>query len=139
MNELEAARFVRAALELIRDEIPNGTQTMIAVSVCIDRLDGQIRHLEKSAPPWEPERPLLALTWAQVHAGDEVLAPDNQWYKVDSWSRTGDRVAVLIVVNGDKVPDSMPAASAVMVRRGPEGKAVDVFAAAGIELERIGR
>lgn len=139
MNELDAARFVRAALGLIMAEIGEGTQVHAEVEGLALALAQDMVKLEKTAPPWEPERTEIPSTWGQVHAGDEVLAPDGVWYKVDAWSRTGEQVNTLIVVNGENVPTGMPANAPVTVRRGPEGKAVDVFAAAGIELERIGR
>lgn len=140
MNELDAARFVRAALYLIRPEVPESdTDLALMLSRWTGDVHERIESLEKTAPPWEPERPEIPSTWGQVCAGDQVLAPDGVWYKVDAWSRTGEQVSTLIVVNGENVPTGMPAAGKVMVRRGPEGKAVDVFAAAGIELERIGR
>lgn len=141
MTELDAARFVRAALYLIRPEIPErDTELALMLSRWTGDVHERIEKLERDAPPWtpeRPERPERERSWAQVVPGDDVLAPDNAWYHVDAWSRTGEQVNVLIVVNGDKVPVGMPAGQAVMVRRGPEGQAVDVLRDAFPDVEVI--
>lgn len=134
-TELEAARFVRAALELIRDAVPGGGALDATVSRWQTDADNIVKGLEKDAPPWTPERPERDLPWSAVLCGDEVLAPNGAWYGVDSWSRTGRQVAVLLKANGSTVKSVRDAGQVVRVRRGPAGQAADMFADAGFSLE----
>ena len=47
----------------------------------LDPLRDAVRaHLRQQAPPREP----VPLTWGQVPAGWEVLAPDGKWYRVEA-------------------------------------------------------
>ena len=137
MTELEAARFVRAALELIRDNVPDGGNTMAHVLGFLEETESQLRELERVpevTPPWEPEpAESVELTWSEVIPGDSVLAPNGTWYPVDSVSPL-----VLVGPTGAKIKSTPRAEDKVTVRRGPAGLAVDVFRAGGLELEVIG-
>lgn len=137
-DELEAARFVRAALDLIMAQIPDGGPVMRDVLAWREENALTVRAAEKSAPSSTPDRPEVASTWAQVVAGDEVQAPDGAWYEVDSWSRIGQNVAVLIKVNGSTMKTTQNADTPVMVRQGPTSQAMAVLVAGGIEIERLG-
>lgn len=140
---LEVARTIRLGLDILGQSIPDDVADPEGVRDIIREAYGSVaracHHLERDAPPWDAEVPEIAATWGQVSPGDHVKAPNGEWYEVDSWSRIGQQVKALLKVNGRNVGTMQDAATPVTVRRGAEGRALDVFAAAGMTLERIGR
>lgn len=145
MTELEAARLVRAALDVLRDAIPEECRELRdMLAVAWVEANGRAHALERETPPWEPEPgPSAERKWSEVIPGDKVLAPNGTWYPVDSVARVGDKVAAMLVVVADEhgrqlVRTERRAGDVVKVERGDAGRAVDVFAAGGISLEQIG-
>lgn len=137
MTEAEAARFIRAAYGLVRDALPTGTMRD-HVLVDIAALDALMNALEDAlgVEPW-PVEPTVAprrMTWADVLPDDYVVAPNGSSYRVTE-AVPG---AVTLEIDGREAAFSRDPAGPVDVKRGPTGQAVDVFAAAGFSVERIG-
>lgn len=139
MSELEAARFVRAALDLIRDNVPQEFRDLVR------HLDGwreemavAVSCLDAVAPPWEPEPAASTeIPWARVACGDSVQAPNGTWYAVDAVARIGERMRVHLLLDAARIESTPKASDPVPVRRGPAGQAMDIFTASGLELTLI--
>lgn len=132
----QAARTVVAGLRLLREHAKSAglpVTTMDLIYHAESRIADEI-------PPWEEPEPAAGkpLTWSAVVPGDSVKAPNGQWYPVDSISRIGNALTVLLKApTGALIRSTPPIASEVEVRRGATGQAVDIFRAGGLELETI--
>lgn len=126
------ADVVRLVLEAIRDRLPSDALDAMVfrwqteLETLIEGLAGS-SSIDKEPAPVE-------IRWADVHPGDRVLAPNGQWYTVDTVARNGAVVKALLVPG---IPTVRNAEDKVLAERGDTGKAVDVFAAAGMTLEAI--
>jgi len=141
MTELEAARLVRAGLDLLINAVPD-----VHKAIILDLLATRngcaslnVEAMEADAPPWSHEpAPAKPIPWSQVSPGDEVQAPNGTWYRVDAWARIGGQVKVLLIgPDGAKIPSNPKAADAVPTRRGATGQAADIFRAGGLDVEQI--
>jgi hypothetical protein len=86
----------------------------------------------------EPERPEVHdVPWSRIAPGDDVLAPDGQWYGIDSICRIGELIKVILRRGEDTVTVERPASERMTARRGEAGQAIDLFNSHGIELETV--
>jgi hypothetical protein len=140
MSELEAARLVVAGLRLLADAVPIESEAHSAIVNWHGEASLIVHSMEQDTPPWNPEpQPTTERPWSQVSPGDEVQAPNGQWYPVDSWARIGEQVKVLLVgPDGTKIPSAPKASATVPTRRGTTGQAIDIFRAGGLDLEQLG-
>jgi len=84
------------------------------------------------------EYPVQRTTWSRVVAGDQVAAPNGQYYPVVEAADAINKTLVAIEVKSGvinrykRVPGE-----GVMVRRGAQGRAMDIFAAAGFDVTAL--
>lgn len=137
MTELEAARFLLAGLDLLGEAVPHlKTRAGGLVMSARESAQALVFDLEKTAPPWTPEPgPDAPVAWSLVACGDEVQAPNGQWYRVTGMARVGQQVTAML---NEAIRSSVKATDKVPTRRGPVGQAMDVLLAGGLELELIG-
>jgi len=139
MTELEAARLLLAGLRLLADAVPiESEQHSVLVHWCGMQAES-VTLLESDAPPWNSEpAPAVERPWSEVSPGDEVQAPNGQWYRVDAWARIGKQMKIVLIAPGGTKAHSSPLSDAVVpTRRGATGQAIDIFRAGGLDLEQI--
>lgn len=157
MTEEEAARYVRAALRLMIERVPEGSALwrglqstrddleMVYFGTCSCPRDQQVYcHAENCQggadlldPPWatEPATEPVPVPWSQVVEGDWARGGDGVFYLVKGNRAENGRAYVTIQVRGkDNTYPREPGAE-VLVKRGPVGLAVDTLAAAGLGPE----
>lgn len=83
-----AARVVAAAVEWLegwkvqQSTVPGGASDRITPGSLLRPLQDAVEAFQAACAP-------VPLTWGQVPAGWEVLAPNGQWYAVEATRRTG--------------------------------------------------
>lgn len=134
-RELEASRLLLAGLQLLQKALPAGTGAAEATASLIQSAEADIASLEP--PPWvaEPSTDPTSVPWGRVVAGDHVRGGDDRYYPVTGVRREGPKVSVSIDVNGRINTYPRQAETDVMCKRGPDGRAADLFADAGFRLD----
>lgn len=127
--EATAARLAHAALLILAEAMPENTEIKKKIGFFAYTIDMDFVYAEDEDTT-EP----VEIPWADVVPGDQVQAPNKQWYMVDSTARTGEVVKALLVPG---IPTTRNASDKVMTQRGDTGKAIDMFTAAGMTLEAI--
>lgn len=137
MAELEAVRTFLAGLDMLGDRLPIESEAHSLYVAERSTWVNYLETLEQDSPPWSTDPDETEIPWSQVMPGDQVKAPNGQWYGVDSVARLDvSRMSVLLVGGIKSTPKAQ---DKVLVRRGDAGRAVDVFRAGGLELEVIGK
>lgn len=136
--EATAARLARAALLILTEAMPENTEIKKKIGYFAYTIDMDFVYDEDEDTEPDATVDTTEIRWADVQPGDQVQAPNGQWYPVDSVARTGAVMKVLLVMpTGSTVGTSRNADDTVLTQRGDTGKAVDMFAAAGMTLEAI--
>lgn len=134
--EMEAARLVRAALAVIRENLPGGS----ALDATVSRWQTDVNNIIDGLDDTTSSAPVtVEIRWADVVTGDKVIAPNGVIYTVDAVTQTGALVKAMLdhPGGGDTVGTSRNAGDKVMTERGDTGKAIDMFTAAGMTMEVV--
>lgn len=133
MTEEEAARFVRAALRLMMDRIPDDTDLMRGLLETLEDVDSA--YADALAAPWadEPTTEPAPVPWGQVAEGDWARGADGKFYLVKGNRAENGKAYVTLRVRGKDGTYAREPDAEVMLKRGPVGQAVDVLAAVGLD------
>lgn len=156
MTEEQAARYVRAALRLMAEQVPDGSglargllsfEEELALDfperqgACECSRTEQVycheRGCQGGADLVEPDSVPVSRPWSQVAEEDWVRGGDGAYYLVIANRAENGKAYVTIQVRGkDNTYPREPGAD-VLVKRGPVGMAVDTIASAGFDLAVI--
>lgn len=133
-----AVRFVRSALRLMIERVPDGTPLAQILRDGLAQV-GQA-YPEAQEPPWdtEPDENPVERTWGDLVTGDWARGGDGAYYQVTGVRPDNGRLLVTILVRGRERTYPRTPTDRVVSKRGPFGAAVDVLAAAGLGPEVIG-
>lgn len=128
----EVIRFVRAALRMMTERVPDGTALMAVLLRATEELNATYPPV--TDPPWstEPDGPAVARPWSVVCEGDWVRGGDKAFYLIKANRPSNGEQHVTIQVKGQDRTYPRQARVFAQVKRGPVGMAMDVLEQVGL-------